>query len=244
MRDVTLGEDGGCSIIFSPGISGPILGQTWDIHGTALPYVVVLKYKDCIIFSITGCLGMTGINRAGVALAINNLASIDARPGLMWPAAVRKALRGSSAAHAKDEIMNMQTGSGRHYAIADKNNFYGIETSGTKKKIIHNLSDEVYFHTNHCLDKEMFRTHKIAKDSTTIERFRFLDEEARHQDLKSPSKVFLALAGVGMTVNKDHPQNTATCGTIVMDIANHSMLACPGIASNEQLLNPNTTIHF
>jgi isopenicillin-N N-acyltransferase-like protein len=247
MRDIKPGDyadAGGCSIIYSPTAFGPLLGQTWDIHASALPYAIALKFNDIIVFSIAGCLGIAGMNIHDVALAINNLSSIDAHIGVPWPALVRKALTKKSAQEACDEIMKAPIGSGRHFAIADKNNFFGIETSGRKKKIICTDSDKLYFHTNHCLDTEMRNTHVIRKDSTTLERFDHLDTITRYEDLSTISKVFLAFAPLSIPVDKSSPHKTATCGTMVFDPANKSMLACKGIANEELLSCPSSIISF
>lgn len=228
-------DNGGCSIIFSPTDSGPILGQTWDIHGSAEPYVIMMRINDVLLFSITGCLGMTGINGRGVAIAINNLTSTDAKVGIVWPALIRKALSHHTAVLAKDEIMSAPIGSGRHFALADRHHFFSIEASGTKKKVVWERNDEVYFHTNHCLDEEMRKTHTIRKESTTLWRYQQLDDVIRYQDLSSAEKVFLALAGVSIPQEKNDPHKTATCGTFVMDIEQRMAIACEGIANKELL---------
>lgn len=247
MRDIKpprIFEGDDCSIIYSPSEEGPILGQTWDIHASALPYVILLKLKNEIIFSVAGCLGMTGINRQGVALAINNLASIDARVGVIWPAIVRKALAEPSAEKAKNIVLNANNSSGRHYAIADEKSFYSIETSGTKKKVISENHKLVFFHTNHCLDEEMRKTHTISKESTTLERFTHLDQVIRHKNLQKPAEVFLALGEVSLPVKESEAHSTATCGTIVMDICRRTLLACAGTASEEFLQCNQATTHF
>lgn len=233
-------DNGGCSIIYNP--QGPILGQTWDIHGSAEPYVILMKQNDVMAFSITGCLGMTGINRHGVGISINNLTSIDAKVGILWPALIRKALFHKTATLAKDEIMNAPIGSGRHFAIVDKSHFFSIEASGTKKKIVLDRNDELYFHTNHCLDAEMRKTHIIRKESTTLWRYQQLDEVVRHEDLSSAEKVFLALAHVSLPQDPSEPHKITTCGTFVMDIEKTRVLACQGIA-NKELLSWGSTEH-
>ncbi len=233
-------DNGGCSIIYSP--HGPILGQTWDIHGSAEPYVILLKVNDVMVFSITGCLGMTGVNRDGLAIAINNLVSTDAKIGILWPALIRKALTHKTATSAKDEIMNAPIGSGRHFAIADKKQFFSIETSGTKKKIILDKNDQLYFHTNHCLDPEMRKTHIILKESTTLWRYQQLDEVIRHTDLETSEDVFLALAKVSLPHNPKEPHKITTCGTFVVDLSTTDVVACQGIAT-EELLSWGQTKH-
>lgn len=247
MRDIEAPyelDGDGCSIIFSPSKNGPILGQTWDIHASALPFVILLKLRDQMLFSIAGCLGMTGINNHGVALAINNLASVDAHIGVIWPAIVRKALRETSASGAKEVILQANNSSGRHYAIADEQNFFSIETSGTKKKIISDDRHKVFFHTNHCLDEEMRKTHTISKESTSLQRFEHLDNVIRHKSLETSEEVFLALSEVGLPKKDKEEHGTATCGTVVMDIRERTMLACAGTATKEFLQCNQAITHF
>lgn len=47
-------------------------GQTWDMHDSATPYVILIHGKpdnapDFLTFTITGCVGMIGMNDAGIA---------------------------------------------------------------------------------------------------------------------------------------------------------------------------------
>jgi isopenicillin-N N-acyltransferase-like protein len=50
-----------------------VLGQTWDMHGTAEPYVRLMRIRPraattrSLCFTLTGCLGMTGLRRTGSA---------------------------------------------------------------------------------------------------------------------------------------------------------------------------------
>lgn len=237
-------DPGGCSIIYAQGNDGAILGQTWDIHGSAEPYANLMKINDTLLFSIAGCLGMTGINNHGVSVAINNLSSTDAHPGVIWPALARKALKQKNAILAKDVIMNANIGSGRHFAIADAKNFFAIETSGTKKKIICDDSDKTFIHTNHCVDKEMRKTHVIRKGSTTIKRYDHLSKVIKHKNFYDAAQVFLTLAEVSYQKNPDDINKTATCGTFVMDINKRFALACRGISSEEVLRCPSTKIYI
>lgn len=235
-------DPGGCSIIFSPTVKGPILAQTWDIHGSAEPYVILLKFSDSILFSIAGCLGMTGLNNHGVAVAINNLSSIDAKVGVVWPALIRKALEVSKACDARDEILAAPLGSGRHFAIADEHDFFSIEASGTKKKLVWDNPTKLYFHTNHCLDSDMRKTHIVSKESTSYYRYQQLDDVIRHQDLSTAEKVFVALAGVGLPKDPLDPHKTATCGALVMNIKERFVLGCQGIPEEAILASTDTRI--
>src|SRR5690606_38222947 len=60
-------EDG-CTALWIKAAAGPVLAQTWDMHATAMPYVMLLEVPEidgapgALLFSLTGCLGMCGVN--------------------------------------------------------------------------------------------------------------------------------------------------------------------------------------
>lgn len=242
-------DPGGCSALFLHPGKNRILGQTWDMHGSAEPYALLLKIPalpdgatvdkvnaagiprlgSTLVFTITGCLGMTGLSSWGVGLTINNLNSIDATVGVIWPALVRKALRQPTAKAMRDLILGSPIGSGRHYILADDQDVFGIETSGTKKKIIRDGGRGPYFHTNHCVDEEMVGTCKILPGSTTLQRYATLGEMVKKRlpdDLRSSFDAFQA---VGLKQNPKNPHDVATCGALVMDLTARNAMACVGI---------------
>src|SRR5439155_21667017 len=108
----------GCSVLWSETGSGRILGQTWDMHATAIPYVMLLRVPASTdgpaasLLTVTGCLGMAGMSASRVGLAINNLYSNDATVGVVWPAVVRRALQQPTAQAARDIIATSPIGSG------------------------------------------------------------------------------------------------------------------------------------
>ena len=88
------------------------------------------------LLTVTGCLGMAGMNAARVGIAINNLFSTDATLGIVWPAMVRRALHQDTAAAARDVIAASPIGSGHHYFVADRNDAFALEASGTRRKLV------------------------------------------------------------------------------------------------------------
>lgn len=254
MRDINPSELGhinddtkGCSTIYSPSPDGPLLGQTWDISGSALNYVTILKIKqsnypkasEVILFSVAGCLGMTGINSAHLGVCINNFPSVDAHVGIIWSALVRKMLKQYSATNALDVVMKAPLGSGHHYSIADLENFYGVETSGLKKKITQQGNNQIHFHTNHCLDEEMKKTHTTKSTSTTFSRYKKLaDKLNSEKEIESAKKMFGLLGHVSMAVNEKNCSAVATCGAFVMDLKSNTALTCKGPPSINAFANP------
>lgn len=239
MRDIRKApaDEGGCSVMFTQGLNGPLLGQTWDVHGSATEHVFVLKLPNQVILSAAGCLGMTGMNSDGVAITINNLSSLDAKVGIVWPALVRKVLKCQNAEQGRDLVMNAPLGSGHHYVIADKKSLYAIETSGTKKKITQSNTHEPHIHTNHCLDAEMRKTHTIRPTSTTFERMAGLERIIAEQPPTTAAQMYEDLGQVSYAPNPNDPRQVATCGAIVMDIARGFALACKGPASEKYFQN-------
>ena len=95
-------DGGGCTaFIVAPAVTGDgrgYLGQTWDMHTSATPYVMLLDVRPqdgprLLTFTLTGCVGMIGMNEHGVAVGINNLLGADGRVGVHWVYVVRKCWR-------------------------------------------------------------------------------------------------------------------------------------------------------
>ena len=223
-------DPGGCSVLFQPTANGPLLGQTWDMHGSAQDYVIVIELPDMILFSIAGCLGMTGLNQHGVGMTINNLNSLDATVGIVWPALVRGALKTQTAEQARDVVMNARIGSGHHYVVADKNAVYGIETSGTQKKIIQEGINKTHLHTNHCLDEEMQQTARVPEGSTSMRRLAGLETWMTQGGPTDAATFYEGLSCVEM-LRKEGTHESATCGALVMDLERGEALACVGVPS-------------
>ncbi|MEM7681496.1 MAG: C45 family peptidase [Planctomycetota bacterium] len=136
----------------------PYLAQTWDMHPSATAHLRVLTLRPtdqpaCVLLTLAGCVGMTGINHYGVAVGINNLATRDGRPGVLWPSVVRKMLRETSADGALRVLRETPLAGAHHYLILDPQGVgYSVEATPTRCAITPLLS--VLAHTNHCLAEE------------------------------------------------------------------------------------------
>lgn len=231
-----------CSAVFARTPEGSVLGQTWDMHGSAHPFVMMLHVPAregapaAWVFTITGCLGMTGMNAHGVGLTINNLKSLDAKVGVVWPALVRRALREASAERARDVILESPLGSGHHYLVADHERAFGIEASGTRSKVVYDGAAESYVHTNHCLDPEMAEVHTIAAESTTQLRFDTLTESVRARAIAGREDLWTRLGthdGYPKSVcthmaTPEAPHKMRTCGGLAMDLERKDVWAAAG----------------
>jgi len=248
LRDLQLGGEqhgdttDGCSAVFSRTSSGALTGQTWDMHATSVPYVILLRvpaHEDgpaAWILSLTGCLGIAGMNARGLALCVNNLSSNDARIGVVWSALVRRALAQSTAASARDLMLAAPFGSGRHFLLVDREEAYGIEASGTRRALSFSGEARDYVHTNHCLDPVVGACTVVAAGATTFDRYRFLRDSLDRTPVDSAAELWTLLGSTegyprSVCSNQSTPENphgAATCAGLVMTPATGEILACAG----------------
>ena len=240
-----LGGDG-CSVIWAETATGRILAQTWDMHATAIPYVMTLGVPETAkapamrLLTVTGCLGMAGMNAARVAIAINNLYSTDATLGVVWPAVVRRALAERTVTGARDEIAHAPIGSGHHYFIGGRNAAFAIEASGTRRKQVFNGDLKVYCHTNHCFDRDVAAHSKVPAASTTHDRMHWLEVDLARAPIADLADAWRRLGsedGWPRSINTnmstpENPHGAATCGAIAMNLTSGELWAQQGFIHN------------
>jgi isopenicillin-N N-acyltransferase like protein len=239
-----LGGDG-CSVIWSETPTGRIVAQTWDMHATAIPYVMMLHVPAspdgpaAALLTVTGCLGMAGMSSARVGVAINNLYSTDATLGVVWPAVVRRALHEPTAAAARDLIATSPIGSGHHYFVADRQAAFAIEASGTRRKQVF-AGGGAYCHTNHSLDADVAARSKVPATSTTYDRMRWLEADLARAGVADLADAWRRLGsddGWPRSVctnmaTPESPHGAATCGAIAMNLDTGELWAQQGFVHN------------
>jgi len=252
------GGAGGCSVILADTPTGRVLAQTWDMHATAIPYVMMLRVPASNagpaswLLTLTGCLGLAGMASSRVAVGINNLYSSDATVGVVWPAMVRRALHTATAPAARDLILASPIGSGHHYVVADRRAAFGIETSGVLRKVIFHadapgagqgagaIGSAQYCHTNHCLDADVAAVSSISPTSTTRERLVWLERSLAARPIADLDDVWTRMGsqeGWPKSVctnmsTPDNPHGTATCGAIAMNLDTGEVWAQAGFITN------------
>ncbi len=154
-----------------------MLGQTWDMHATATPYVLIIEGRpahapDFLTFTITGCVGMIGMNEAGIAIGINNLAGADGQPGVTWPFVCRKVLMQTDIEEALACITQAKLAGGHNYLLLDREGRgYNIEAMSTATHVTA-LNGDILAHANQCLHEitqsvEREPVHNAVEDSAT-----------------------------------------------------------------------------
>jgi len=161
------GDGGGCTaFVVDPGASGDgcgYVGQTWDMNTSATPYVLMLDAQPedapaFMTFTITGCVGMIGMNEHGVAVGINNLVAADGRPGVHWPFVVRKMLAQSTVEDALATLSSAPLSGAHNYALMGPDaggrlRGYQVERMATRQRVTPVTA--VSAHTNHCTVPEL-----------------------------------------------------------------------------------------
>jgi isopenicillin-N N-acyltransferase like protein len=154
-------------------------GQTWDMHATATPYVMLLHGKPenapaFLSFTITGCVGMIGMNEHGIAVGINNLLGGDGQIGVTWPFVIRKILMQNNIEDALKCIIEAKLAGAHNYMLMDKyGNGYNVEAMSSRHYI--EKLETSLVHTNHCV---METTRQVERE--------------RHADSMASSKARLA----------------------------------------------------
>jgi len=235
-------DPGGCTSIYVPGEGrGAVLGQTWDMHGTAEPYVRLIRIRprsgddEVVLFTLTGCLGMTGLTADGVGVTINNLSSTDGQVGVVWPALVRAMLASGSAAAARDRLLATRLSSGHHYMMGDGQAFFGVETSGKQKVITQVGARAAHLHTNHCFDPVLRRCEKVPAVSTTFRRLEIastLYVQQRPNDLQGVWTLLSSHDGYPKSlcshIDAGDPSAAKTCGRMVLQLATGEVWSSAG----------------
>ncbi len=235
--------DGGCSIIHARTGDGVVLAQTWDMHATAIPYTMMIRVPapiDTWVLSLTGCLGMAGMNRAGLGVTINNLRSNDAKVGVVWSALVRRMLAETTTAAAQQVLLSSAIGSGHHYLIADTDDVVGIETSGELRNVIYEGEPNGYVHTNHCLDSDIAAVSSVPPTSTTYDRFDWLSNSLADAPIDGMADAWERLGSQdnyprSVCTNMSTPENphgTATCAALAMNLSARQVWAAGGMIHN------------
>ncbi len=257
LRDVLLHEaasppaedPGGCTAIYVCGGEGPVLGQTWDMHASAAPYVRMIRVipveseEELLCFTLTGCLALAGIGQYGVSVAINNLTSTDAKLGVIWPAVVRHMLAAPDAATARARLFALPLTSGHNYMIGDGYDYFGIECSGELKVVTQLGARAAHLHTNHCFDPVLRARERVPLSTTSFARLDMattLYAQQRPRDLAGLWEILGSHEGHprGICTHSDDehsdPGASRTCGRIAMQPLHGRMRAAAGCSRDDR----------
>lgn len=220
---------GGGTAIYFNGVRGPLLGETWDVHADAEPYVRMLRIApegsdhEVLCLTFAGCLGVAGMNSRGVAVTMSELWCTDARVGVVGPALLRALLEQPHARAAYERLRSIPRSSGHYVVLADGHDYYGVETSGELQVLTQLGPRAAHLHTNHCFDPVLRRREAVPRASTTFHRLNLattIYAQQRPRDAEGLWSLLHTRDGTPGSLcidpRADEASAPATCAVIVM----------------------------
>ncbi len=203
------------------------LGQTWDMHETATPYVILLRGKPTqglrfLTLTIIGCIGLIGMNEAGIAIGINNLVAGDGQVGVTWPFVVRQVLAQDNLDDALACIVEAHLAGGHNYLLVDvSGRGYNVEAMASHYHI-QKVKTGALVHTNHCLISSNVAVERArlpksrASSETRLSRAeeRLGVGQLTLDDLLALTRDHTAVNGI--CVHPEEPFYLESCGAAIM----------------------------
>jgi isopenicillin-N N-acyltransferase-like protein len=229
-----------CTAMIVPGSrtadARPLIGQTWDMHASAAEQVLLLRGRpkgapEFLTFTSVGCVGMIGMNEAGLAVGINNLMAGDGRPGVMWTFVVRELLRCGTLAEALDVLERIPLAGAHNYLLLDRQgNGANVEATGTRRHVTP-LDREPLVHTNHCLVPSTQAVERERAEASLVSSRRRLARatELLSQGTVTPERLQeITTDEPTICVAPEPPLHLATCGAAIMRPATGELWAVKG----------------
>lgn len=237
-------EEGGCSAFSLRTADRVFIGQTWDMHASAKPYMLLLDVESNVptqVLTVTGCLGLCGVNAYGLSVMINNLHCRETSLGLAWPALVRGMLHQENVEDALRFFDHHFPSSGHNYLVADRTRTVNLESTGQRREMTYDSQEEGFtFHTNHYLS-DVLRSIEIEErlSPTTYQRLSALEAYRQKLSQLGPRQfddliedIFLEKeCHTVMMPGAGTPHASATCGGILTELRTGQGTAFAGFYS-------------
>ncbi len=216
------------------------LAQTWDMHDTAGPYIVMCRIQPeegpaALVYTTAGCVGQMGMNEAGICVGINNLSAAEGRTGVTWPYVVRKVLAQTDLESALACVTDVELAGAHNYLLLDGGGRgYNVEAM-PGKVVVDALEGEPLVHTNHCLHSstralEASRATSLAKSS--LDRHDSAVDMTRLGGLDVDSLWAVLSDEAAICRRAEPPDHIESCGGVVMRPSTREMWASAGIPAD------------
>jgi isopenicillin-N N-acyltransferase-like protein len=250
-QNTTSRAEEGCSIVAVKGPKANYAAQTWDMHGSATPYMLLIEVEDphpMWILTVTGCLGLTGLNQHGLSVMINNMHCRETnRKGLLWPGLVRLMLSQKNSSEAAECLAKNIPSSGHNYLLFDPDEAINIETTGLQWErtdhIRSSSKPRFSFHTNHyvgslkryeILERQSPTTHKryqALQDYCTDAKALSVDAQELRQKLFIEGSLCKEIC---IPQSSKDPHAGATCGGLEIDHLARKATAFKGLWNDQK----------
>lgn len=240
----------GCSLIGVAGAGESVLAQNMDLPADMDGAQVILRLSgpdlpETLLLSAAGMIGLTGVNRAGVAICVNTLLMLRHQTGAMPVAFVlRAALARRSAAEALAVLRGLSHASGQHYAVADAFGVTGLECSAGGA-VTSSAGGHLLLHTNHPLRSADLDGAALAlltgrgRIANSEQRLACLQGRARATTTAAEVEALLSDQSLPMCMVADAPHRSQTFGTVVFrlgaEVGARFRLGLPGSAPWQSL---------
>ncbi|MET0881426.1 MAG: C45 family peptidase [Acidimicrobiales bacterium] len=237
-------EDSCTAALVPPDAGGgePWFAQTWDMHDTATPYIVMLRTRvtgrpEALVFTTVGCLGQIGMNDAGLCVGINNLTAADGKVGVTWPFVVRKALAQTSIDDALACITGADLAGGHNFLLLDaEGRGYDVEAMPTATHVIE-LHDEPVVHTNHCvaeITQAVEGPRAPVRIASSERRYARAVELVGKRPIDEQSLMALTRDEDAICERPEPPYHVMSCGATVMRPVTRELWAVWGLPVENQ----------
>lgn len=239
-----------CTAVLVPGNrtqnGAALFGQTWDMHDSATEHVIMLHGKptgkpEFLAFTTVGCIGMIGMNDAGITVGINNLLSADGQPGVTWPFVIRRVLEQTDIEDALHCITDAKLAGAHNYLLLDAAGCgYNIEAAPTAQHVTE-LHGEPLVHSNHCLmpaTRSVQRARAAASQASSEARLAKATQLLQDGGVTVGDLQELTREQDAICIAPTGPDEIATCGAAIMQPATREFWAVWGLPSE------NTYQHF
>jgi isopenicillin-N N-acyltransferase-like protein len=155
----------------SVGGSTPFVAQNMDLPILYDGYQVVLRIEQpegsAAVLSYAGCVGLNGVNSAGVGICCNTLMQLrGSRGGLPVAFVVRGALARGTARDARRFIESVEHASGQNYVLGDPAYLCCLECSAGKVVEWTPPGESAFvWHTNHPLVNDDVNTAEVGENT-------------------------------------------------------------------------------
>lgn len=213
-------------------------GQNMDINPWSEGKQIVLhtrnsgSFPDVLLFSIAGSIGLNGVNRAGLGVTCNTLASLkNGITGLPVLFVLRKLLQQTSIEEAVAFLERVEHASGQAYILSSRSEVRCFECScAGVVEYSPRLSNGAVFHTNHALANASaaYRGRvSMASAYSSIERLNSISRHlGQNEQGAELTKIKAALSAqddpknpVSRTLNKDGDHISFTAGSSIYQMS-------------------------
>jgi isopenicillin-N N-acyltransferase-like protein len=219
-----------------------LFGQTWDMHDSATEHVIMLRGRpagkpEFLAFTTLGCIGMIGMNEAGISVGINNLLGAGGQPGVTWPFAIRRILEQDNLEDALRCITQARLAGAHNYLLLDAaGRGCNVEAMPSVQHVTE-LAAEPVIHTNHCLTgvtREVERVREPASQRSSEARLATATRLLEREGVTVTDLQELTREQEAICITATGPDDIATCGAAVMQPATREFWAVLGLPSENE----------